>query len=407
MASSIWAASGGVGPKRAASSYSRCWSISASRMRARKASVPSPGSGVSADTTIALRTSLSGIAVSLTVAAMRSTISAWAPAARAITHTPSARRDRRIRESYVRPRAIFPIPMTDPRPGQLLVVGTPIGNLDDFSPRGQRALAEATAIFCEDTRVTAKLAARFGLTARRISCPGPREESRVAELLERLRAGETVAIVTDAGMPTLSDPGVRLVEAAVTAGFPVRVVPGPSAPAAALAVSGLPPVPHVFLGFLPARKGERSRFLESLRERPETLIWFEAPHRVAESLDDAARVLGGRRACVARELTKLHEETRHGTLPDLAREFRARESIRGEITVVVEGLRAGADTRRESHTGADAGELDRRIREALAAGSAVKALSREIARRTGLPAREIYARALALSGRGADGKKKA
>jgi 16S rRNA (cytidine1402-2'-O)-methyltransferase len=296
--------------------------------------------------------------------------------------------------------------MTDARPGQLLVVGTPIGNLDDFSPRGQRALAEATAIFCEDTRVTAKLAARYGLTARRISCPGPREGSRVAELLERLRAGETVAIVTDAGMPTLSDPGTRLVEAAVTAGFPVRVVPGPSAPAAALAVSGLPPVPHVFLGFLPARKGERSRFLESLRERPETLIWFEAPHRLAESLDDAARALGGRRACVARELTKLHEEARHGTLPDLAREFGARESIRGEITVVVEGLRVGAETRRVPHTDADAGELDQRIREALAAGSAVKALSREIARHTGRPAREVYARALALSGRGANGKKK-
>jgi 16S rRNA (cytidine(1402)-2'-O)-methyltransferase len=161
--------------------------------------------------------------------------------------------------------------MTDARPGQLLVVGTPIGNLDDFSPRGRRALAEATAIFCEDTRVTAKLAARFGITARRISCPGPREESRVAELLERLRAGETVAITTDAGMPTLSDPGVRLVEAAVTAGFPVRVVPGPSAPAAALAVSGLPPVPHVFLGFLPARVPAVA-VLERSASGPETPI---------------------------------------------------------------------------------------------------------------------------------------
>jgi 16S rRNA (cytidine1402-2'-O)-methyltransferase len=166
-------------------------------------------------------------------------------------------------------------------------------------------------------------------------------------------------------------------------------------------------VPHVFLGFLPARKGERSRFLESLRDRSETLIWFEAPHRLAESLDEAARALGDRRACVARELTKLHEEARHGTLPDLAREFGARESIRGEITVVVEGAGVGPDARRMTDTDADAGELDRRIREALAAGSAVKALSREIARRTGRPAREVYARALALSGRGADGKKKA
>jgi 16S rRNA (cytidine1402-2'-O)-methyltransferase len=290
--------------------------------------------------------------------------------------------------------------VTDARKsGKLLVVGTPIGNLEDFSPRGRKALAEATAIFCEDTRVTAKLAARFHSSARRVSCPGPREESRVAELLERLRAGETVAITSDAGMPTLSDPGARLVEAAVTAGFPVFVIPGPSAPAAALAVSGLPPVPHVFLGFLPARKGERGRFLEGLRDRSETLVWFEAPHRLAESLTDAARVLGDRRACVARELTKLHEEALHGTLPELAQTILARDAVRGEITVVVEG-------RREAAKGAEVSgeeDVDARIREALAAGAAVKALSREIARRTGRPAREIYARALALRTREAEG----
>jgi 16S rRNA (cytidine1402-2'-O)-methyltransferase len=284
--------------------------------------------------------------------------------------------------------------MSDPRIGKLYVVGTPIGNLDDLSPRGQDALTEATTIFCEDTRVTAKLAARFGFTARRISSPGPREESRVPELLERLRAGETVAITTDAGMPTLSDPGARLVEAAVTGGFAVFVFPGPSAPAAALAVSGLPPVPHLFLGFLPARKGERGRLLEGLRDHAETLIWFEAPHRLAESLDDAARVLGGRRACVARELTKLHEETLHGTLPELARQIRARSAVRGEITVVVEGRRREPEAR----DAMDADEVDRRIRESLAAGSAVKALSREIARRTGLPSKEIYARAISLRG---------
>ena len=128
--------------------------------------------------------------------------------------------------------------MSDAGTGKLYVVGTPIGNLDDLSSRAQGALTEATTVFCEDTRVTAKLAAHFGFTARRISCPAPREESRVHELLERLRAGETVALTSDAGMPTLSDPGARLVEAAVTAGFPVLVFPGPSAPAAALAVSG-------------------------------------------------------------------------------------------------------------------------------------------------------------------------
>jgi len=276
--------------------------------------------------------------------------------------------------------------------GRLLVVGTPIGNLEDLSPRGRRALAEADAVFCEDTRVTAKLAARFGLPARRIACPGPREESRVAELLERLERGETVALVSDAGMPTLSDPGTRLVEAAAAAGHAVLVVPGPSAPAAALAVSGLPAVPHTFLGFLPAREGERRRFLEAARDRPETLVWFESPHRLRESLFAAAAVLGGRRACVARELTKLHEEIVRGTLPELAAAFAERGEARGEITVVVEGRR-GADEAASDE------DVDARIRAALAGGEPLKALSKQIARSTHRPARQIYARALELAKR--------
>ena len=175
------------------------------------------------------------------------------------------------------------------RRGRLLVVGTPIGNLEDLSPRARRALSEADVIFCEDTRVTAKLTARFSIPAPRISCPAPREGARVEELLERLSRGETVALVSDAGMPGMSDPGERLVAAAAEAGHVVEVVPGPSAPAAALAISGLPAVPHVFLGFLPARQGERRRALEALRSRTETLVWFEAPHRLRESLEDAAR----------------------------------------------------------------------------------------------------------------------
>jgi 16S rRNA (cytidine1402-2'-O)-methyltransferase len=273
--------------------------------------------------------------------------------------------------------------------GRLLVVGTPIGNLEDFSPRSRRALAEADAIFCEDTRVTARLAARFGIRAPRVSCPGPREAARTAELLKRLGRGETVAFVSDAGMPAVSDPGAGLVAAASEAGFPVLVVPGPSALDAALAVSGLPAVPHLFLGFLPAREGERRRLLESLRTRQETLVFFEAPHRIRESLEEAARVLGPRRACVARELTKIHEETLRGTLTELAAALRARGPGRGEMTVVVAGAHPG-----QARDDMPAEEVDRRIREALAAGHALKALSREIARRSGRPAREIYARAL-------------
>ena len=278
--------------------------------------------------------------------------------------------------------------------GRLLVVGTPIGNLEDLSPRGRSALAEADALFCEDTRVTAKLAARFRFSAPRISCPAPREESRVEEMLARLGRGETVALVSDAGMPALSDPGARLVEAAAAAGFPVVVVPGPSAPASALAASGLPAVPHTFLGFLPAREGERRRLLESLRERAETLVWFEAPHRIRESLRAAAGVLGPRRAAVARELTKLHEEIARGTLEELAELFGARGEVRGEITVVVEGAAGAAGAAAE-----DDAAVDARIRRALAAGESLKALSKAIAAATGRPARSIYARALELSRR--------
>lgn len=275
------------------------------------------------------------------------------------------------------------------------LVGTPIGNLEDLSPRALTALRTADAIFCEDTRVTAKLAARFGLTAPRISCPAPRERTRVAELLRRLAAGEAVALVSDAGMPLLSDPGEHLVTAAAVAGYPVRVIPGPSAPAAALAVSGLPAVPHLFLGFLPARSGERRRFLEAGRDRAETLVWFEAPHRLAESLEDAARILGDRRACVARELTKVHEEAARGTLAELAALFRARGPGRGESTVVVEGRRGSAAKEPPEPT-----ELDRLIGAALAAGRDKRALARELARSTGLPSRQIYARAVALASAG-------
>jgi 16S rRNA (cytidine1402-2'-O)-methyltransferase len=279
------------------------------------------------------------------------------------------------------------------RRGKLVVVGTPIGNLEDLSPRAARVLAEADAIFCEDTRVTAKLATRFGIRAPRISCPAPREASRVGELLSRLGRGETVAMVSDAGMPVLSDPGDRLVDAAASAGYAVEVVPGPSAASAAVAVSGLPAVPHLFLGFLPSRSGERRRALELLRDREETLVWFESPHRLAESLVEAARVLGPRRACVARELTKVHEEAPRGTLAELAKTFGSRERSRGEVTVVVEGAKPAAPD------GGTEDELDAEIRRAVGRGESTRDLARAIGKRTGRPARDVYARAVAIAKR--------
>ena len=288
--------------------------------------------------------------------------------------------------------------MVEQPSGRLVIVGTPIGNMEDLSVRAARRLSEADAIFCEDTRVTAKLASRFGWTAPRISCPAPRERARIPELLRRLGAGQTVALVSDAGMPLLSDPGRELVEAAAAAGFPVEVVPGPSAISAALALSGLPAVPHFFAGFLPARRAERRRFLQELGGRSETLVWFEAPHRLLDSLDDAAAALGPRRACVARELTKIHEEAVRGTLPEIAAVFRARRRGRGEVTVVVEGSTIPRSGRPESSSGGDP-DLDGEIAAALAAGRSKRSIARELASKSGLTAREIYARAVAI-GRG-------
>ncbi|HYK41795.1 MAG TPA: 16S rRNA (cytidine(1402)-2'-O)-methyltransferase [Thermoanaerobaculia bacterium] len=280
------------------------------------------------------------------------------------------------------------MPETKPR-GSLWIVGTPIGNLEDLSPRAQRVLASADAIFCEDTRVTAKLAARFGLGAARISCPAPRERSREPELLRRLAAGEKVAFVSDAGMPALSDPGERLVGMASAAGFPVYVVPGPSAVSAAVALSGFEAVPHAFLGFLPSRSGERRRVLEARRSSPDALVWFEAPHRLAASLEDAAAVLGPRRAIVARELTKIHEEAVRGTLPELARIFRERGEARGEATVVVEGAAP-------TETPATDEQVDAAIRDGIAGGRKTRQIARDVAAATGRSARDVYARAVRL-----------
>ncbi|MCA1581365.1 MAG: 16S rRNA (cytidine(1402)-2'-O)-methyltransferase [Acidobacteria bacterium] len=276
------------------------------------------------------------------------------------------------------------------RRGSLWIVGTPIGNLEDLSPRALATLSRADAIFCEDTRVTAKIAARFGVGAPRISCPAPRESSRALELLRRLKAGETVALVSDAGMPAVSDPGQELVAAAAAAGFPVYVVPGPSAVSAALAVSGLKAVPHAFLGFLPSRSGERRRLLEARRASPDTLVWFESPHRIAGSLEDAAAVLGPRRACVARELTKIHEEVVRGTLTEAAAAFQARGAGRGEMTVVVEGATG-------TPAAAGDGDIDAAILEALAAGKDKRSIARDLSSLCGRPARELYARAVALA----------
>lgn len=271
--------------------------------------------------------------------------------------------------------------------GTLFVVATPIGNLEDLSPRALRVLRSVSAIYCEDTRVTGKLAARFGLVAPRISCHAHNEDARIAGLLDRLGRGESVALVSDAGTPALSDPGQRAVAAAGKAGHAVLAVAGPSAGAAALSVSGLPAVPHFFAGFPPPKSGARRAFFESLAGRSETIVYFEAPHRLAASLADAAGVLGARRAAVSRELTKLHEETLRGTLAELRDRIAGRGSVLGECVVVIEG----GGTERAALAPEEVEEAISRLEKE---GVSAREISKTIALASGVPAREVYARLL-------------
>lgn len=220
------------------------------------------------------------------------------------------------------------------------MVATPIGNLEDLSPRAREALATASAVFCEDTRRTGNLFARYGLTTPRLSCHEHNEHHRVREALERLAQGETLAIVSDAGTPLVSDPGQRVVAAAAEAGHRVEAIPGPSAVLAILSVSGFPAVPFSFLGFPPSRRGERARWYASHAWRNETRVLFESPFRVVESLREMAAAWGDPPVVLGRELTKLHEEVLRGRSSAVAALLDARPGIKGEIVVA-----AGPSTR--------------------------------------------------------------
>lgn len=240
--------------------------------------------------------------------------------------------------------------------GRLQVVATPIGNMGDLSVRARQALESAAAVAAEDTRHTGALLQALGLARPLLSLHTHNETRRVPEILARLMAGETIALVSDAGTPLLSDPGYELVRAATDAGIPVEAIPGPSAITTALAVAGLPVNRFCFEGFLPTRERERRAQLSQLAGEPRTLVFFEAPHRIAATLADLATELGkGRLAVVARELTKAHETIYRGTLADLAQRAAAEDNFRrGEITIVV----AGATP---STTGVDPGMLRRTV----------------------------------------------
>ena len=276
-------------------------------------------------------------------------------------------------------------------PQGLILVATPIGNLADLAPRAAAALRAADLVLCEDTRTTARLLSHGGIAARTEALHDHNEEARIPALLARLAAGARIALVSDAGTPLVSDPGFRLTRAAIAAGLPVTAIPGPNAAVMALTLSGLPPQPFLFLGFPPPRSAARRAAFGQLRAAEHaglsaTLIWHEAPHRLAETLADLAGSFGSRPAAVARELTKRFEEVRRGSLDELAA-FYAATPARGEITLVV-----GPP---EPDTG-DAANLDTLLHQALQTGT-VKDAAALVAAATGLPRKTVYARALELS----------
>jgi 16S rRNA (cytidine1402-2'-O)-methyltransferase len=229
------------------------------------------------------------------------------------------------------------------RAGKLLVVATPIGNLDDLSPRARAAFESADLVACEDTRHTGRLLARLGLKKTLVSLHEHNERQRLPRLLAALEDGATIALASDAGTPLLSDPGYLLVREAAARGVRIEPVPGPSAPLAALVVSGLPPYPFTFAGFPPPKSGRRRSFYRRLAALEHTLVVFESPHRLLASLADAVAELGDRPAAIGRELTKLHEEVLRGRLSELAAALAARPALKGEFVLVIAGSGAPAD----------------------------------------------------------------
>ncbi len=279
-----------------------------------------------------------------------------------------------------------------PPPNGLVLVSTPIGNLGDMTPRAVAVLKASDLILCEDTRVSGRLLAHYDIRVRMAPLHDHNEEGRIAPLLAMLREGKRLALISDAGMPLVSDPGFRLVRAALAEGLPVGGVPGANAAMLALVLSGLPPQPFLFLGFPPPRQAARRASFASLRAAERaglaaTLLYYEAPHRLAETLADLAAVFGERPAAVARELTKRFEEVRRDTLPGLAAHY-AIAAARGEITIVV-GPPADEETSEP--------DLDALLKRALAEVSVKEAVA-QVTAATGLPRKQVYARALALSG---------
>ncbi len=266
--------------------------------------------------------------------------------------------------------------------GTLFVVAVPIGNPDDLSARAREALVSASIVAAEDTRHLATLARHHAIDTRAVSYHDHNEESRTRELIGRLAGGEDVALVSDAGTPLVSDPGYRLVRAAIDAGIRVTSIPGPSAVTTALPASGLPPHPFRFIGFLPRSSAARRSAFEALVSDPATLVAFEAPRRLTDALRDALTVLGDRPACLARNLTKPHERYERGSLSQLIAELKAEGEVRGECTLVIGGAAGRIGPSEEA-------EADARL--LLAGGAPNRAVQDLLVARHGLSKRDAYA----------------
>jgi 16S rRNA (cytidine1402-2'-O)-methyltransferase len=269
-------------------------------------------------------------------------------------------------------------------PGKLLVVGTPLGNLGDFPPRAVEALQSASLILCEDTRHTRKLLTHFGIDRPTDRLDEHTEDARSGQFIDRVEAGETIAIVSDAGMPVVSDPGYRIVRLARERGVTVEPIPGPFAGVLALAASGIAPLPFTFLGFTPHRHGERLDFYRELAALGHTAIVYESPERLVDSLRDARDVLGGGvEITVAREMTKLHEELIHGTIDEVLAALEPRATIYGEVTIVL-----GAATQAASSATAEevAAEFEKLRGGGMRRNDAIKV----VAEKFGMRKNEVY-----------------
>jgi 16S rRNA (cytidine1402-2'-O)-methyltransferase len=290
--------------------------------------------------------------------------------------------------------------VTAERPGTLYLVATPIGNLEDITLRALRVLREVDFVAAEDTRRTRKLLSHHNIPARVISVHEHNERTRAPELVARLRGGQSVALVSDAGTPALSDPGMEVVRRAAEAGVPVVAIPGASAFLTALAASGLPAEPVTFVGFLPAAPAERQRTLERLRTLPHTLVLYEAPHRLIKALEAVREICGDRRLVVARELTKVHEELFRGTVGEAIEQFTGRRP-QGEFTLVVAGASGGirASSAKAPPEAADPQTIESAksmLYAALQGGAAPFEAVRRTAQATGMRRNAVYRIWLAL-----------